>query len=262
MFDSHCHLDDAAFDHDREQAWGRAVSTGLVGALVAAVRPDRWAHTLAAATGPRVAALGVHPHALASLSDTEIVSSLDALPALRTQHPERVVAVGEVGFDGAMDLSLASHARQAQVFAWHAEVACALKLPLVVHVFRAHEQALAVLQTLRLPSPAGVIHSFSGGPELVARYEALGFFLSFAGGITRARARKPVAAARLVSPDRLLAETDAPDQTPTGVPEGVTRCEPAHLSLVVRALAEACEVSVESMAERTTRNARALFALA
>jgi TatD DNase family protein len=263
LFDTHCHLDDPRFDSDRASVWDRAEAAGVRFALIPGTEPARWTGTLAVCQpGKRVAALGVHPHALASLEDGTVRDALNTLADLRRAHLASLVAVGEVGFDGGIDPVRASPARQARVFAWHAEVAVALGLPLVVHVLRAHELALRTLRALTLPRPAGVIHSYSGPAELVPAYESLGFSLSFAGSITRPTARRPALAARAVDPARLLVETDAPDQPPTGIPRELTRCEPAHLPLVCAALARARSEAEGALRALTERNARALFGLA
>jgi len=262
VIDTHAHLDDEAFDNDRDACLRRAGGAGVRAVVVPAVSPERWERTLSVARITGVyAALGVHPHALARVSDEEIRAGLDRVAALKSESEGRVVAIGEVGFDRTIDLARASDARQAAVFAWHAEVAVALGLPLIVHVLRAHDCALATLSRVRLPSPAGVIHSYSGSAEMVKAYERLGFFLSFAGGVTRPNARRVVKAAKAISSERLLIETDAPDQCPTGAGEGVVRSEPAMLGLIASAVARARGESDERVRELSEKNARALFAL-
>lgn len=264
MFDSHAHLDDERFDGDRDACVERAVAAGVRAMVIPAISPDRWARTLACAQrGPVYAALGVHPQALPTVDDRAVREGLDRVASLVRANPGRVVAIGEVGFDHTIDLQRASRERQAQVFAWHAEVAVALDLPLIVHVLRAHDAALEALARVKLPSRAGVIHSYSGSAELVAQYEKRGFYLSFAGAITRPTAKKPVLAARAVSADRLLIETDAPDQCPTGAmdPSEPCRCEPAMLALTARAVARARAEDEAAVRAQCERNARTLFAL-
>ena len=153
--------------------------------------------------------------------------------------------------------------RQERIVRWHAELALELDLPLVLHVFRAHEQALRVLKSLRLRAVPGVIHSYSGGPELVAAYVKLGFYLSFAASITRERAIKPLRALQQTPADRLLVETDAPDQRPAGAVGGLRadRCEPSHLTAIIAAAARARQRSSEQIDELTTLNAKRLFGL-
>jgi TatD DNase family protein len=262
VIDTHAHWDDEVFDSDREACLRRAKEQGVRAVVVPAVSPERWERTLSVARIPGVyAALGVHPHALVQVTDEAIRQALDRVSDLAKAMEGRVVAIGEVGFDRTIDLERASEERQAKVFAWHAEVAVALGLPLIVHVLRAHACALATLARVRLPKPAGVIHSYSGSAQLVKAYERLGFCVSFAGAVTRPNARRVVEAVRAVSSDRLLIETDAPDQCPTGAGEGVVRTEPAMLGLIASAVARARGESEEWVKQRTEQNARRVFGL-
>jgi TatD DNase family protein len=259
LFDTHCHLDASAFDGDREAVWARAVAAGVEGAIVPAVAPATWAATLATATGERRAALGIHPHHLDGLGDADLDEALAGLVAAARAAGPRVVAVGECGFDGSTAVLAAQTARQRRVFFAHAEAARSLDLPLVVHVHRAHDAALAAMRAVTLRRTPGVIHSYSGGPDLARAYLAMGWHLALGGAATRPGARRPLASARVIPAERLLLETDAPDQTPAGVAPGVRRCEPMHLALVARSVAAARGESLDALAARTTANARALF---
>jgi len=262
LFDTHCHLDAPEFDDDRDAAWARAEAADVVGAIVPAVEPASWAKTLACSRdGGRYAALGVHPQYLPRLTAAALDDALAALVTSARSSGPRVVAVGECGFDGSSDVFRAEASLQRRVFVAHVEAARALDLPLVVHVLKAHGEALAAMRAVTLPRRPGVIHSFSGGAELAREYLAMGWHLAMGGSVTRPNARRPVEATRAVPAERLLIETDAPDQTPTGVAAGVRRCEPAHLALVARRVAEVRGERVEALAAQTTANARALFGL-
>lgn len=259
-FDAHCHLDLPAFDPDRDVVWARAVAAGVTQALVPAVRPADWPRTLAAhLPGARWVALGVHPYALPDLDDRAVRDALDALPSAVSARRDAVVAVGECGLDGAIDLSRAPLARQRAVLEAHVEVARALDLPLVLHVRSAHQDALEVLGAQALSRRPGMVHSFSGGAELARRYLALGLSLSYGGAVTREGARRPVASLRATPRERLLFETDAPDQLPAGIARASRRCEPADLAAVLARAATLLGQPVEDLADGTARNARALF---
>lgn len=259
-FDAHCHLDAPAFDEDRDAVWRRAESVGVRGALIPAVDPAGWARACNLAQhGSRWVALGIHPHCVPTLSREAVRAGLDALERTAREHRGCVVAIGECGLDGAVDLERAPWDFQREVLLAHIEVARALDLPLALHVFHAHDVALQLLRAVRLPSRPGMIHSYSGDATLVERYLELGFYLSFAGSITRPTAKRPVRALRAVPDDRLLVETDAPDQTPSGVAADAWRCEPMHLTVTARRAAELRETTPERLAAITTRNAEALF---
>ena len=104
---------------------------------------------------------------------------------------------------------------------------------------------------------AGVLHSYSGGADLVPVYRDLGLAFSFAGPVTYANARRPIEAARAVPDELLLAETDAPDQAPA--PHRGGRSEPAFVAAVIAGLAAARGTTAAEIAALTTRNARRIF---
>jgi TatD DNase family protein len=256
MIDTHCHLDAPEFDHDRESVWARARSSGVEWAVVPAVAPVTWEKTVACArVHERYVALGIHPRYLADVSDLEVDEAMQTLG----RSPGEMVAVGECGLDGSTPELHATLERQKKVFLAHAEVARVLRLPMIVHVFRAHGEAMAAMRAVRFNDEPGVIHSFSGSAELAREYMSMGWHIAMGGSVTRPNARRPIEAVRAVSRERLLVETDAPDQVPTGVDVTVRRCEPGHLGMVVNAVAKARGETVSAVIDATTRNAERLF---
>lgn len=259
MFDSHAHLDLDRFDADRDAVLTRAGAAGVRSVLVPAVRPRTWDGVSALrrdATGDAPAvfvAIGVHPQVVPELSDDERAWATNPDKLAAASVARSAVAIGECGLDGA----IADADEQERVFRAHIRAARACRLPLVLHVFRAHDRALRVLREERAGEAGGVLHSYSGGAALVPVYADLGLVFSFAGPIAYPGARRPVEAARVVPPDCLLAETDAPDQAPP--PHRGERCEPAYVVRVVHALATARESTPEAMAALTMRNAERLF---
>lgn len=254
MIDTHCHLDVELFDDDRDETIARAGAAGVTGMLVPAIRPRTWDALVALAhrhhpAGVRCA-LGIHPQIVPELEAEELAGDL-AERIARACSDAGAIAVGECGLDGATS----ALDRQEAIFRAHLRAARMLGLPAVIHVLRAHDAAPRIL---REEGPvAGVLHSYSGGADLVPVYAALGLHVSFAGPVSYANARKPVEAARAVPAELLLAETDAPDQAPASHRGG--RSEPAFLPAVIRALAAARSASDREIAELTTSNARRLF---
>src|SRR5262249_34882725 len=122
---------------------------------------------------------------------------------------------------------------------------------------RAHDAAPRILREERAHEVGGVMHSYSGGAELVGVYRELGFAFSFAGPVTYANARRPIEAARVIPAELLLVETDAPDQAPE--PHRGGRSEPAFLGDVIAGLADARGVDVQAIAALTAANARRIF---
>lgn len=254
MIDTHCHLDVEAFDTDRDDMIARAGASGVTGMLVPAIRPRTWDALAALARRHHAAgvrcALGIHPQVVPELAADELAGDL-AERIARACADAGAVAVGECGLDGATG----ALEQQEAIFRAHLRAAKQLGLPVVIHVLRAHDAAPRIL---REEGPvAGVLHSYSGGADLVPVYRDLGLHFSFAGPVSYANARKPVEAARAVPADRLLAETDAPDQAPEG--HRGRRSEPAFLPAVIAGLAAARDAFAREIAELTTGNARRLF---
>lgn len=156
-------------------------------------------------------------------------------------------AIGECGLDGPTPVPMEE---QEKVLGAHLALARESGLPLILHCFRAHHRMLPLLR--RWAPLRGVMHSYSGGPDLVADYVALGLHVSFAGPVTWENAKKPVQALLRVPRERLLAETDAPDQCPR---PHRGRSEPAFLVNVVQAMERLCG---EELRDVLTQNAASL----
>lgn len=258
MIDTHCHLDGPAFDGDRDEVLLRARAAGVTDVVVPGVEPAGWERLLGlcAAREGLHAALGIHPQALADLPAADDDRHLADLEGLLDRGG--AVAVGECGLDGPTAGEGVPLDRQRAVLRGHLAIARRLGLPVLLHSLRAHDAMVDELERDGLPA-GGVLHSFSGSAEQVPPFAALGLHFSFAGPVTFDGARKPVAAARAVPPDRLLVETDAPDQTPH--PHRGSRNEPAHLPLVLASVARAVGSSPADLDLLTTRNARRLLRL-
>ena len=256
MIDSHCHLDLPRFDADRASVLERAWAAGVTALVVPGVAPATWEALLSLSRAdPRLwVGLGVHPQFLAALPASEDEAVLCRLDSLLGR--KEAVAVGECGLDGP-SLAGAPLERQLRMLRGHFELARKHHLPLILHCFHAHPALLALLEDEALPDIGGVLHSYSGGVDLVKRYAAQGMSFSFAGPVSYAGSRKPLASLRAVPPERLLAETDAPDQAPT--PHRGRRSEPAYVREILESMAVALGESMASVTTRTTGNARRLF---
>jgi TatD DNase family protein len=264
VIDTHCHLDAPAFDADRAEALTRARAAGVTDVVIPAVSPDRWAPLLALVAGtPGLhAGLGIHPQLLPVVDpreDGRMLADLEAAldRAMAGPAAGRPVCVGECGLDGGSVALGAPMDRQVQVLEGQLSLARKHGLPVSLHMLRAGDRLLEVLARDGLPA-GGALHSFSGSAEQVPPFARLGLHFAFAGPITYERARKPLLAARAVPPERLLLETDAPDQTPR---PHRGRCEPAFLCEVRDALAAALGATPAEVDALTTANARRLFRL-
>lgn len=266
--DTHAHLDLPRFGDDahRRAAAGRAQAAGIVAVVLPGVEPAGWDGLLASAAHLSEAApavgfhtgLGIHPQVLPEIEATQDAGHLAALEQRVLARPTSMVAIGECGLDFAPEIEAgASRERQVAVLAAHLALARRTGLPLLLHCLRAHAVLLELLRAAPLPS--SILHSWSGSAELVGQFCKLGHYISFAGSITLPRARRPLESARAVPADRLLLETDSPDQTPfTRRP---ARNEPAFLLDVATAVAAARGQALAELAEQTTHNARRVLGL-
>jgi TatD DNase family protein len=244
------------FDADRDAVLARAWASGVEGILVPAIGPDAWDALLQLPVREArlQVALGIHPQLLPELLESADAPALERLDALLGHGG--AVAVGECGLDGP-STSGAPMERQLRVLDAHARLARKHGLPLLVHCQKAHPALEEWLARAALPDAGVVLHSYSGGPGRVAEYVSRGCHLSFAGPVSWPEARKPVEAVRVTPRDRLLVETDAPDQAPA--PHRGGRNEPGFLVRVVEATAAALGLSVQETGALVAENARRMF---
>jgi len=257
--DSHCHVTADEFAEDRSSVLDRAESGGVEIVIAIGsgygIEHNARAVALAGADARVYAAVGVHPHEAAQLSD-----------ALRAKLTEwmaqpRVVAVGECGLDTHYLHS--PHEVQRSVFAEQLALARRSDLPVVIHVRgdgpKTFDEVLDIWRTESEGALEGVLHCYTGTLEFARRALDAGLLISFSGVLTFKNDRGLRDTAKALPLDRLLVETDAPLLAPQGFLG--KRHEPRHVGLVGEALAAAQGLPVEEIARMTTGNARRLFRL-
>jgi TatD DNase family protein len=255
LIDSHCHLDFDAFGGDRAGVLERARAAGIVTMICIGSGRDmasaRSAVALASEEADIFATIGIHPHDVSHMSEADW-SELGELA-----RAPRVVGIGETGLDYYYDHS--PRDRQQAAFRRFLQMCHANGQPVVCHIRDAHDDAAAILREEGVPARGGVIHCFTGAPADAERYLTLGMYLSFSGIITFKTAGDIRAAAALAPLDRILVETDAPYLAP--IPYRGKRNEPAFIVKTAAEVAAAKQVDLATLADATTRNARALFRL-
>lgn len=250
LVDTHCHLGDVAFDADRDVVLSRARGAGVGHVVVIGESLAGSARAIALARGSSglSATAGVHPHEAQDWSS-------DAAARLREllDSPE-VVAVGETGLD--YHYMHSPRETQRRAFEAHLELATELRKPVVVHARDADADMAAMLRALAPGAPALVLHSFSSGDEVWDAGLGIGAYFSFSGMITFKNYEH---GGRLAAcpPDRLLLETDAPYLAP--VPHRGRRNEPGFVRAVAERAAELRAEPLDTIAQRTTDNARRCF---
>ena len=166
-------------------------------------------------------------------------------------------SIGETGLDRSRFCKAETLPRQEHAFRAQLALARALNLPVILHILGAHGRALELLASDGLPAAGGMVHSYSGSAEMVAQYEELGLYVSFSASVTRPNAARVLKAVRAVSADRLLVETDCPDQPPSS--RDSKRNLPEWLVDVVQVVANARGESMDAVAKSTMNNAGRLF---
>ncbi|MFN4292534.1 MAG: TatD family hydrolase [Thermoflexales bacterium] len=253
LFDTHCHLDVAAFDADRDAAIARARAAGVSRFLNPAydLESSRRAVALAQTHAGVVAAVGVHPNDAADFDEAKL-AELRALA-----RAPQVVAIGEIGLDYYRRTTPPD--KQIQAFIAQLALAGELNLPVIVHCRDAYDDALALLREHGRGLPGLVMHAFSGRKEHLRAALALGVYIGIGGPVTYPNAhalRDVVKAAPL---ERIVIETDSPYLAPQS--HRGRRNEPAHVVEVARAIAEIRGMSARDIARITTDNGRRLFGL-
>lgn len=262
LVDVHCHLDSERLGRPVDEVLAEARAAGVERFVMAGVDPEGWRRQVGLAR--RFERLhpvfGIHPQLVPELSKSDVEAMLGELDAaLRGEYGIRPVALGELGFDRLTDTSRAAMPLQEMVFREQLRLAKRHDLPLVLHLLRSDEPALSVLREEGLPGCGGLVHSFSGSREFARSLVKLGLHVSFSGSLARPQSRRLREAAVEVPRERLLIETDTPDQSPPPFQREPSR--PAMLPLVLAALAEARGEPVAELAQVTTRNACALLGL-
>lgn len=226
-----------------------AVAAGVGRFVVPGVGPEGWDDIMAFAAGDRriLAAPGIHPMNAEQCNE----GKLRQLSKLCGE----AVAIGEIGLDyTGEDVS-----REVQQQAFRDQLRLAIRhgLPVLIHCRRAFQDLLGILREEGAERVGGVMHAFSGSPEIARDCINMGFLISIAGTVTYGNAVRPIEVVRRIPLDHLVLETDSPDMTPE--PYRGRPNEPAFLVETAKKVAEIKGVPLEEVAAVTTSNAQSVF---
>ena len=262
--DTHCHLDAAEFDADRDAVRAHARAQGVSLCVIPAVERAHWAGVaqLAHRHGDAYA-LGIHPLYVPQAGDDD-VQALDQALSERQGDP-RLVAVGEIGLDFFVPALCEPTMRERQWLFYTAQLKLAQKhqLPVILHVRRSADLLLKGLR--QHPVGSGMAHAFNGSAQQAQNFVDMGFALGFGGALSYERALQLRRLARELPLEALVLETDAPDMPPhwlyqtaeqraQGQAQG--RNSPAELPRIAQVLADVRGVSLDALAQASTRNAQ------
>lgn len=259
LVDSHCHIDGEIFDEDREEVIARAREAGVRAMLnVGTGEPESGSFEQAVELAEKhediYASIGVHPHDAKTFDDAAERRLINL-----AKSSKKVIAWGEIGLDFYYDHS--PHDVQRDVFRRQIRIAGELDLPIIIHSRDADDETVQILteECSYEGFRGGIMHCFGGTAEMARDLMKIGFLISFAGNITFKKAENLRDAARVVSLDKLLIETDCPYLTP--VPFRGRRNEPALVVETAKFLADFYAVPLEDLARQTTNNFTTFFNL-
>lgn len=262
--DTHCHLDAAEFDADRDVVRAHARAQGVSLCVIPAVERAHWAGVaqLAHRHGDAYA-LGIHPLYVPQAGDDDVLALDQALS--ERQGDPRLVAVGEIGLDFFVPALCEPTMRERQWLFYTAQLKLAQKhqLPVILHVRRSADLLLKGLR--QHPVGSGMAHAFNGSAQQAQNFVDMGFALGFGGALSYERAFQLRRLARELPLEALVLETDAPDMPPhwlyqtaeqraQGQAQG--RNSPAELPRIAQVLANVRGVSLGALAQASTRNAQ------
>ena len=254
MLDTHAHLDFAEFDADRSEVVLKMHQAGIKNLIIPGVSPSHWQKQLTVAEQYQAYfALGIHPW----FCPQDIDASLQALASevSRWIGCSRFVAIGECGLD---KLYSVTWPQQLVFFEAQLRLAKAVNLPVIVHSVKAHSETLDCLKRYQLPR-GGVIHAFSGSPEIALEYIKLGYKLGISGLIMNPNAKKLLKTVCELPLENFLLETDSPSMAPINVTE--KRNQPANAALFIDKIANLQKKSSVLISEHLMLNAMQLFDL-
>ncbi|MFT7771888.1 TatD family hydrolase [Roseateles sp.] len=260
--DTHCHLDAAEFDADRDAVVARARAAGVAHIVIPAVAAANFDTVRLLAIQHGFAyALGIHPLYVmrAGAGDLDVLAE-----ALETHRIDpRLVAVGEIGLDYFVE-GIRPDIQQ-HFYVEQLKLAKRAGLPVLLHVRKSADQLLAGLRRVGFPH-GGIAHAFNGSEQQANAFIELGFKLGFGGTLTFERSLQIRRIAASVPETALVMETDAPDIPPQWLYKtaaereaapGQARNESAELPRIALSLAGLRGWTLEKTAAMTAANARA-----
>ncbi len=249
LFDTHAHLNDEAFDKDREELIEGLAEKGIGFVMNAgcSLESSKECIALAEKYPFLYASVGSHPDSADEICDEVLQQYLEM-----SRHP-KVKAIGEIGLDYYYE----NFDREVQLraFALQMELARQADLPVIVHERDAHGDGMDMVR--KFPEIGGVFHCYSGSPEMALQLVERGWYIGFTGVLTFKNARKAVETAASIPLERIVLETDCPYMSPE--PFRGKRNDPGRLPYMAQKLAEIRDLPVEEIIRITTENAKRLY---
>ena len=250
LFDTHAHMNDPAYDNDREAVLLGLKDKGveLMMNVGCCLESSRDCIAMAEKYPFVYASVGSHPDSADEVNE-EVLEEYRKLCKLHS----KVKAIGEIGLDYYYEDI--PREVQKQAFRMQMELAQELDMPVIVHEREAHDDGMRIVKEFK--KVTGVFHCYSGSAEMARQLVDLGWYIGFTGVLTFKNARKAVETAERIPLERIVLETDCPFMAP--VPFRGKRNDPGYLYLMAERLAELRNISVEEVHRITTENGKQLY---
>jgi len=254
MIDSHVHLDDEAFDEDRDELIKNLNENGIeiVVNNSSDLSSSENSVKLANKYENIYASIGVHPHEAESYND-DVKKKL-----IELSKNKKVVAIGEIGLDYYYDNS--PRDIQREVFKKQIALAAKLKKNIVIHSRDASEETFEILKEAHEKYEfVALIHCFSQSVEMMEKYLKMGDYIALGGAVTFKNSKTPKEVAKKVDLERLLLETDCPYMTP--VPYRGKRNEPKYVKFTCNYIADLRQIESSELEKITAANTKRFFGI-
>jgi len=251
IFETHMHLDDEAFNEDREKVIENIFDDciGIGVNIGASMESTETSVELAQKYENVYAAVGVHPNEVADLTEDD----MDRLKEL--SRLDKVVAIGEIGLE--YHYLEPDKETQRKWFIRQLDLAAELNMPVVIHSRDAAEETFNLMKEYKDRLVGGVIHCYSYSPELAAEYVKMGYYIGVGGVVTFKNAKKLVETVKNIPLDNIVLETDCPYMSPE--PFRGKRNDPSRLIYVSKKIAEIKGIDDEEVRRVTFENACRLY---
>jgi TatD DNase family protein len=250
MIDTHSHIYGPEFDNDRAEVIQRARLAGVDKVLLPNINEESIARMFQVAEeypGVCYPMMGLHPEDVKE-DWTQVLDRMEVLL-------DGMIAVGEVGLDFYWDTTF----RKEQIEAFERQICWAVErnLPLVIHMRKAEQELLEVMERHKSDGLRGVFHCFGGSKETASRMLKHEGFVLGIGGVVTFKNSRLAETLRHVPLDRIVLETDAPYLAP--VPYRGKRNEPSYVAHVARFLSDIYNVSEEEVNDVTNLAVKRVF---
>jgi TatD DNase family protein len=260
LIDSHNHLQDERLAAVRDTAIAECVRIGVRHAVVNGTHPRDWPRVAELATRHSwlLPSYGVHPWYTDDLPS-------DYLETLTRYLDQPGSVIGEIGIDHWTEGL--DRGRQEEVFLAQLALARERTVPVTIHGLKAWGRLLELLHSYGAPSRGFLLHSYSGPQEMVRAFVDLGAYFSVCPAFFSPQRSKTLELFRHIPLDRILPETDAPDQGPSpemDLYEVITQGErrvnhPGNIQIVYSGLAELLGLTIVEVEARMEENFVRLF---